>query len=223
MCPRNVGSTPGCKWAGFCSSLAACMGLSRKEAKRAVARELEGVGLADRSSDRIESLSKGLQQRVQLAAALLHSPRVLLLDEPFAGLDPAGVDELSRYVKGHAERGGAVLFSTHVMEQAELICDRVTILKSGRIVRSGAIDDLIERVGRVRVRFSGRSREGWMEGLDCEMQGQDVAVIRWDESPSDLLRLLVERGCEIEQFNSDGSNGRLRGLFLESTAPGEMH
>jgi ABC-2 type transport system ATP-binding protein len=117
-------------------------GLSRRDALAATESWLERLGIADRAGDRVEALSLGNQQRVQLGAALVHDPELLVLDEPFSGLDPVGVDVLSGVLRELADGGVPVLFSSHQLELVERLCESVAIVKDGRLVASGKVDDL---------------------------------------------------------------------------------
>jgi ABC-2 type transport system ATP-binding protein len=130
-------------------------------------RWLDELGLGDRGADRAESLSQGNQQRVQLAAALVHGPDLLVLDEPFNGLDPVGVDVLSEVLRAQAAHGVAVVFSSHQLDLVERLCDEVTIIEAGRVVASGELQAL--RAGRrrpvVRVELAGGWTQ-WAEGLE---------------------------------------------------------
>ena len=105
-------------------------------------RWLGELGLADRADDELEDLSLGNQQRVQLISALLHQPDVLILDEPFSGLDPVAVDALSKVLVGEARRGATVLFSSHQLDLVEDLCERAVVVDRGRVVAEGTIDDL---------------------------------------------------------------------------------
>ena len=105
-------------------------------------RWLDELGLADRVDDELEDLSLGNQQRVQLISALLHEPDVLILDEPFSGLDPVAVDALSKVLVGEARRGATVLFSSHQLDLVEDLCERAVVVDRGRVVTSGTIDEL---------------------------------------------------------------------------------
>ncbi len=100
-------------------------------------RWMEELGVTDRADDRVEALSLGNQQRVQLAAALVHDPEVLVLDEPFSGLDPVGVDALAGALKARVDDGVPVVFSSHQLELVERLCDAVGIIQRGRLVASG--------------------------------------------------------------------------------------
>jgi ABC-2 type transport system ATP-binding protein len=120
--------------------LAALHGLAAPGA--AADRWIERLGIAERADDRVEQLSLGNQQRVQLAAALVHEPELLVLDEPFSGLDPVGVDVLSGVLKEYAATGVPVVFSSHQLELVERLCEAVAIIKDGRLVASGTVEEL---------------------------------------------------------------------------------
>ena len=107
---------------------------------------LERLGLGERTSDKLVALSHGNQQRVQLAVALVHGPDLLVLDEPFAGLDPEAVDALSRVLFEQAKAGAAVLFSSHQLELVERLCRRVVIVESGRVLADGTLAELRRRL-----------------------------------------------------------------------------
>ena len=121
----------------------ACLhGLGPSEARASVSDWLERLGLEERMDSKIEELSHGNQQRAQLAAALLHRPDLLVLDEPFAGLDPVAVQMLVEVLRVEADRGAAVLFSSHQLELVEGVCEEVAIIDHGRIVTTGNLSDL---------------------------------------------------------------------------------
>ena len=107
--------------------------------------------MADRSQDRVEALSLGNQQRVQLAAALVHDPTVLVLDEPFSGLDPVGVDVLAAVLRDRVDAGAVVVFSSHQLDLVERLCDAVGIIQAGRMVATGTVAEL---------RTAGRAHDG---------------------------------------------------------------
>jgi len=117
-------------------------GLARGDARREAERWLGQLGLGDRTTDKLEDLSLGNQQRVQLIGSLLHEPNVLVLDEPFSGLDPVAVDALSKVLLAEAHRGATVLFSSHQLDLVEDLCERAVVVDRGRVVAEGTIDDL---------------------------------------------------------------------------------
>lgn len=140
-------------------------GHSRQGATRAARHWIERLGVADRAGDRLEKLSLGNQQRVQLAAALVHDPDVLILDEPFSGLHPTGVDALSDVLAERAKAGTGVLFSSHQLELVERLCHDVVIISQGRLVASGTVEGVRtgeQRLLRVSVLNAGGA---WTNGL----------------------------------------------------------
>lgn len=122
--------------------LARLHGMAGADARRAALAWLERFGLADRRNDELQTLSMGNQQRVQLAAALVSDPEVLVLDEPFAGLDPVAVDVMSAVLRERAEAGLPVIFSSHELDLVERLCDRVGIIERGRMVACGTVGEL---------------------------------------------------------------------------------
>src|SRR5919205_809090 len=127
-------------------------GMTAAAAARAAETWAERLGLAERRGDQVEKLSLGNQQRVQLAAALVSEPDVLILDEPFSGLDPVGVDSLAEALLGQARRGVPVVFSSHQLDLVERLCDAVGILARGRIVASGTVGELKAAEGHRQLR-----------------------------------------------------------------------
>jgi ABC-2 type transport system ATP-binding protein len=120
-------------------------GMDAGRANAAALEWLERLGLADRAQAKLEELSHGNQQRAQLAAALVHEPELLVLDEPFAGLDPVAVQTLAEVLRREADRGAAVLFSSHQLDLVEDICEDVAIVDRGRVVATGKLDALRRR------------------------------------------------------------------------------
>jgi ABC-2 type transport system ATP-binding protein len=117
-------------------------GLSAAGAARETDRWLDALGLADRAGSRLDDLSHGNQQRAQLAAALIHDPELLVLDEPFSGLDPFAMDSMSALLGQVAHGGAAVLFSSHQLDVVEHLCEDVVVIDDGRVVLAGALDAL---------------------------------------------------------------------------------
>ena len=165
--PEERGLYPKMRVSDQLVYLARLHGLTPADAKRRVRQTTEVLGVAERAKDRVESLSLGNQQRVQLAAALVHEPDVLVLDEPFSGLDPVGVDALAGVLRRQCdERGVPVVFSSHQLELVERLCDAVVLIDQGRIVASGTIGELrASRTARLlRVEVLGAD-DGWFGEL----------------------------------------------------------
>jgi ABC-2 type transport system ATP-binding protein len=166
-------------------------GLMGREARTASKEWLERLGIADRADAKVEELSHGNQQRAQLAAALVHTPELLVLDEPFAGLDPVAVRTLAQVLREEAARGAAVVFSSHQLELVEDICEDVTIIDRGRIVANGDLAGLRRASQRRRIELElDAAPPGWLPDLT------GVEVV---ERRNGLLRLRVGREVDPEQ------------------------
>jgi ABC-2 type transport system ATP-binding protein len=181
-------------------------GLSADDARASARRSVEVLGVADRAGDRVQDLSLGNQQRVQLAAALVHRPEALVLDEPFAGLDPIGVDVLSGVLREQVHGGVPVVFSSHQLELVERLCDEVVLIDHGRVVASGAIGELRARSGRrlVRVEVAG-APDGWFEriaGTRVVDQLADGAVLEiGDGARQDAVLDAARAAGEVTHFS----------------------
>jgi len=164
--PEERGLYPKMKVGEQLAYFARLHGLDAAAAKRSAELWAERLGLAERRGDKLEKLSLGNQQRVQLAAALVSEPDVLILDEPFSGLDPVGVDSLAEALLEQCRRGVPVVFSSHQLDLVERLCDAVGILARGRIVASGTVTELrsaaVDRQLRVVV---PDAPTGWAAGL----------------------------------------------------------
>jgi ABC-2 type transport system ATP-binding protein len=143
--PEERGLYPKMKVGEQITYFARLHGLGAAEAARASEEWVERLGLGERRGDQVEKLSLGNQQRVQLAAALVSRPEVLILDEPFSGLDPIGVDSLAEALLDQCRRGVPVVFSSHQLELVERLCDSVGILARGRMVATGTVEELRRR------------------------------------------------------------------------------
>ena len=141
-------------------------GMDGPSAAKAAWHWIDRLGLSGRGRTRIDALSHGNQQRAQLAVALVHDPDLLVLDEPFSGLDPGGIDDMSAILAERAAAGVTVLFSSHQLDLVEDICEAVAIIHQGRLVVSGLVADL--RRGdhpRLAVRVTGDRTGGWSAGI----------------------------------------------------------
>lgn len=131
--------------------------LSRVEARSRALRWLERLDLSDYAEKTSEDLSKGMQQKVQFIATVIHDPELIILDEPFSGLDPVNVNVLTEIILDYHKRGHTVIFSTHMMEQVEKLCEQICLINRGRVVLEGALAEVKRRYGRggVSLRFDG--------------------------------------------------------------------
>ena len=140
--PEERGLYPKMKVGDQLHFLAGLHGMTAAEAHEAVLHWTDLLGVGSRRGDHVQKLSLGNQQRVQLAAALVHNPKVLVLDEPFSGLDPVAVDVMSSVLRERASAGVPVIFSSHQLDLVERLCDRVGIIQSGQMRALGTIDEL---------------------------------------------------------------------------------
>ena len=165
-------------------------GMDTDRARTAAEAWLKRLGLAERATAKLEELSHGNQQRAQLAAALVHEPELLVLDEPFAGLDPVAVQTLSELLHTEAERGTAVLFSSHQLDLVEDICEDVAIVDHGRVVATGKLDALRRRSQhrQIELRLDGAPPQ-WLP---------HVAGVELVERHNGSLRLAAERDVDPE-------------------------
>ena len=134
-------------------------GLPKAKRPAELGRVLELAGLADRSGDRVGSFSKGMQQRLGLAVALLGDPELVILDEPTSALDPVGRQDVRGIIRAARERGSTILLSSHLLGEVERLCDRVAIVDHGRVVAAGALGDLLGE-DAVRIRVTGLADPG---------------------------------------------------------------
>ena len=187
--PEQRGLYPRMRVGEQLSYFAQHHGMPAREANAATSRWLARLGLADRERDKLEALSHGNQQRVQLGAALVHDPELLVLDEPFSGLDPIGADTMSTILRQRAADGVAVIFSSHQLDLVEDVCEDVVIIDGGRIVAAGAIDEL--RAGSTRrhleVEVEGNANR-WLDGR------ADLTV---EETRDDFVRLVVPADVDL--------------------------
>ncbi len=132
-------------------------GIPRAEARRRALTWLERMGLADRAAKPVEELSKGMQQKLQFIATVIHEPELLILDEPFSGLDPVNANVLKDIMLDFHRRGHTVVFSTHMMEQVEKLCEHICLINKGRVVLDGTLSSVKKQYGHngVSVRFNG--------------------------------------------------------------------
>jgi len=181
-------------------------GMSKSDARREGRALLERFGLADSANTRVEKLSKGMAQKVQLATAVVNAPRLLILDEPFSGLDPVNQGLLEAEIQRLAGQGATIVFSTHVMQHAERLCDRLLLLAQGRKVFEGTQD---EARATLPARLSVLAREtpvGLPGVIQAVEMGGENGWREWDVrlapggDPGDLLQACTERGFALRRF-----------------------
>ncbi|HEY4633896.1 MAG TPA: ATP-binding cassette domain-containing protein [Candidatus Limnocylindrales bacterium] len=197
-------------------------GLSGRDANAAAMRWLERMGLADRAKSKLEELSHGNQQRVQLSVALAHDPELLVLDEPFSGLDPIGIATMTDVVQERAAAGVGVVFSSHQLDLVEDVCEDVVIIAKGRIVAAGAIDALKAASGRRHLEIEVDGSDGsWLEGdgslTVLERSDGRIKLLVGEDVDLDGLLTRARAAGEIRRFAYQPP--KLSELFMEAVAP----
>ncbi len=160
--PEERGLYPKMKVLEHIVYLARLHGFSKADATTRATALLEELGLGERLNDNVETLSLGNQQRAQIAAALVHDPQVLILDEPFSGLDPLAVDVVAGVLQARAAQGAAVLFSSHQLDVVERLCDDLVIIAGGTIRAAGSRDDLRAAHSTRRFELVSAGDAGWL-------------------------------------------------------------
>ncbi|MER6993428.1 ATP-binding cassette domain-containing protein [Saccharopolyspora hirsuta] len=163
--PEERGLYPKMKVAEQLAYLGELHGMSAADARAAATRWTERLGLAERRDEEVQKLSLGNQQRVQLAAALVHDPEVLILDEPFSGLDPVAVDVMSAVLREKCDSGAPVVFSSHQLDLVQRLCDRVGIVRSGRMVATGTVAELRDQGPVTLVVDAPDAAPGWADDV----------------------------------------------------------
>ena len=192
--------------------LAMLRGLSAKKAKEQMKKWLERMGVSEYENRKLETLSKGNQQKVQLAQTLLCDPDIVILDEPFSGLDPVNAQILKDVIKGQIQAGKLVIFSSHQMSYVEEFCDEIAILNHGDVVLAGNLREIKRDFGRDRLVVSSLSetpeelaeklRAGFSDLLEVEKVQKEKVIIRKKEEPNKplILKRLLEQGIDLEFF-----------------------
>ena len=198
--PEERGLYPAMHCDDAIAFMGALRGLPLREGKRRARALLADHGLGDWASKPIRTLSKGMAQTVQLLGTLVHGPRLIVLDEPFSGLDAINQGKLEALIKRQSADGTTIIFSTHVIAHAERLCERVAIIAQGRIAFEGLVD---EARGRLRpiVRLRTRSADGpWRAALPPEARhdGAEWTFELPPGGPEPLLRALLDGGAGIE-------------------------
>lgn len=180
--PEQRGLYPKMRAADQLAYFGRLHGMSKSDALDSANSWLERFGLGDRSSDPVESLSHGNQQRVQLAAALVHDPELLVLDEPFSGLDPIAVETMSDVLREQAAAGKAVVFSSHQLDLVEDLCEDVAIINQGAVVVNGKVEQLKDEapIRHLELDVEGDPSElvGFLDGVqETKMEGDRLVAI----------------------------------------------
>ncbi len=225
--PEEKGLYKKMKAAAVVAYFATLKGMSRKAARQRAYELLERYGLKDFADKPTEALSKGMGQKVQLLASIAHDPELVILDEPFSGLDPVNQQVMEEIIRDMARRRRTVLFSTHVMQHAERLCDRIVLLAKGRKIFDGTVAEA-KRLVPTRVVFQTSDDVSPIRGLADvialrEAPAADGAVapdgathweaqLREEADPQTILQVCFTRGIRLRSFNQ--SESTLHDVFM---------
>ncbi len=198
--PEERGLYPAMHARDAIAFMGALRGLPLREARRRAEVLLQEHGLGDWAKKPIRTLSKGMAQTVQLLGTIIHKPKLIVLDEPFSGLDAINQARLEELIRREADEGATVIFSTHVIAHAERLCERVAIVAKGKVVFDGSVD---EARGRLRpiVRLRTRSKDGeWLAAIppNARHEGGEIVFELPESGPEPLLKALIDGGAGIE-------------------------
>ena len=198
--PEERGLYPAMYTREAIAFMGALRGLALGDARRRAERLLDEHGLGDWAKKPIRTLSKGMAQTAQLLGTIIHQPRLIILDEPFSGLDAINQARLEELIRREARGGATIIFSTHVIAHAERLCERIAIIASGKVAFEGSVD---EARGRLRpiVRLRTRSAAGpWRSAIPAgaRQQGDEYVFELPEGGPEPLLRALIDGNAGIE-------------------------
>lgn len=199
-------------------------GLSHGRAKARADELLEMMGLTDFARSRVSRLSKGMAQKVQILSALAHRPEFLILDEPFSGLDPVNQQALESLIVEEHKQGATIIFSTHVMEHAERLCEQIVMMARGRKVFDGDLEQAFATLGRsVKIGVTDGFDLGAAlqpSGFEAEFESDNWKVgLPQGRGPQEVLRAAIEKGAPITSFVAE--EARLRDVFVSLVSEAE--
>lgn len=185
--------------------LAQLKGLDYNTAKKKIGGYLEKFAIQDWWNKKVEELSKGMQQKIQFISTILHNPKLIILDEPFSGLDPINTNLFKKEIRELNANGTTVIFSTHRMEQVEEICERIVLIHKGKNILEGNVRKIKEerKEGIFRIEFDGKLPADLNGHFEVIRDADHELLVRIEEglNANDLLRELLGRGFIIRSFN----------------------
>jgi len=194
--------------------------ISRQGTDDRLKEVLKLVDLTDRAKDKFSGYSQGMKQRLAIACALLHDPEFIIFDEPASGLDPAGIKEIRELIIKLGREGKTIFLNSHLLHEVEQVCDRVAIIKKGKVIASGAPDDLIKHGDTLQIRVTDidkavalLSEEDWVSSITRE---GDLLILKAPtERATDISALLAKNGVFISEIKARDES--LESIFLELT------
>jgi len=216
LVPQSLALYPTLSAAQNVWHFARVQGLSRAEASKSCAQVLREVGLDDRADDPMHSFSGGLKRRLNLACGIVHRPAILLLDEPTVGVDLQSREQILALVRRRADAGAGVIYSTHYMEEAERLCDRVLLIDRGRLIADGSVDELISLGGgrpRMELTYRGQLPAEWPESFAGVREiapagGEGIATLEMASLAQvrDVIQQLQASGVRVIDFSLHSPN-----------------
>jgi ABC-2 type transport system ATP-binding protein len=179
-------------------------GMGHKAARKRSAELLERVELSEWSRHKVQELSRGMQQKVQLIASLVHNPDLVILDEPFQGLDPVNVEVVVGLIRELRESGKTIVLSAHEMHQVEALCERIALIHHGRAVLYGALADIKKQFSPKAIEIRPPlALEGWNGVERTEiLDGRQRVYLAGTMTPRELLKTILDRGLFVDQFET---------------------
>jgi ABC-2 type transport system ATP-binding protein len=231
--PEEKGLYKKMKAAEIIEYFASLKGMPRRAARRRAHELLERYGLKDFAAKRTEALSKGMGQKLQVLASIAHDPEFVILDEPFSGLDPVNQQVLEEVIRDLASRGRTVLFSTHVMQHAQRLCDHIILIARGKMVFDGTVSEALNTLPR-RLRIESDDDVAPLAGLpdvlvlrpwredgagqdSHELAGKWEIELRENGDPQAVLRTCFEARIRLKRF--DHSDPTLHDVFVSLVGP----
>ena len=188
--------------------LAELKGKKGSEVGKSALQYLERFDLTDRKNSKVEDLSKGNQQKIQFISTILHDPDFLIFDEPFSGMDPINTNLLKEIILEMKNKGKVVIFSTHLMEFAEKMCDSIAMIDKGKIILNGRLTEIKEKYASRNVSLNYQGNISFLNNHpiveSIENYGNTTGIkLKNDNSDQELLKLLIANNISIKKFNVD--------------------
>jgi len=224
--PEERGLYPRMRVLDVLVFLAEAKGVSRRAARAKAVEWLDRLGLADWRLRKVSDVSKGMQQKVQFISTTLHDPELVILDEPFSGLDPVNSQVLRDTVVDYRRRGKTVLFSTHIMEHAEKLCDRLCIIARGKKLVDGTLTEMKQAHGGKHVIIAFDGSQGGAAQIFSDRRlvariqdfGQEAELeLAPGADPQDILKALVNSGARLARFEL--ASPSLHKIFVDLVGP----
>ena len=193
-------------------------GLSNRDAQARTDAMLQRVGLYEHRAKKVQALSRGMSQLAQFASALLHLPDLIILDEPFSGLDPLNVQVMKEIISEQQQRGASIIFSSHDMEDVEEMCERVVLISSGAVLLYGVLDELKRARGIQSIRVTAPRQPADVPGVSNAKvaDGQFEYMLTDGVDPNTVLRSFLDNGIPVERF--EVALPSLREMFIEEVS-----